>query len=90
MKSDRFLDYRGNKSSMRLAFITAVYACLFGAVPGCLLLAGLDIVKNQGNNVLAIAGMIAAYAAYAFTAFRGKVDQAKEELKKDEQEKPEA
>lgn len=68
-----FLKSDTNYSSMRLGFITCIYASTIGGIT----LAILDIVLNKGKNLLGVAGVIGALGV---PAFYGKQAQSKNEF----------
>jgi len=72
MKISDLIDTTKKASSMRAGFLL----CVTGAVVGGISLSILDIIFNQGKNLLAIAAIIAAYLS---PAFYGKKEQKKTE-----------
>jgi hypothetical protein len=69
---------KGTKqSSMRLGFIHAIFVSCYGGF----ILAILDIVLNEGKNLI---GVAAVQTGLAGVAFYGKKEQSKTETKENE------
>jgi hypothetical protein len=76
MSIQEYLTKGSDKSSMRLGFITCVYTACYGGF--CLIC--LDVILNDGKNIVSITGFV---SALLLTAFSGKTISGRLEQKKE-------